>query len=369
MPSPSSSRTRSRSAPSLTLDLGLRYEWHVTPTERDNQFVVFDQDTVSLLRVGVDLDEIYRQNNGNVEPRARRGLDALARTVARCVRGAYGWAVDQPSTTAVRDTAGNPPFAIPLTATGSIALASAAAAAGPTGLAPATVDPQFRNASLQSWNVNVQQQLGRESGGDGRATSVPAAGNLRISRNLNQPVDGIRPFPALSTSSPIRPGAPLGNITQVESTGFSSYHALWVSATQRLARGLAVRRVVYLVEVARYQLAQLVRLRRPGRLRHSEPVRAVGLRRPPSIRAQRNLPAAVYRTPPGPAAGNWRPSSRRRAAIPSTSSPATARSTGCRTPCGPTWSDRSASSARWISGSTRRRSRPSIASAISAGMW
>ena len=62
--------------------------------------------------------------------------------------------------------------------------------------------------------------------------------NLRISRNINQPVDGVRPFPAVSSTSPIRPGAPLGNITQVESTGFSSYHALWVSATKRLSRGL-----------------------------------------------------------------------------------------------------------------------------------
>ena len=34
--------------PSLTVDLGLRYEWHMTPTERDNQFVVFDAATASL---------------------------------------------------------------------------------------------------------------------------------------------------------------------------------------------------------------------------------------------------------------------------------------------------------------------------------
>ncbi len=222
---------------SLTLDLGLRYEWHVTPTERDNQFVVFDAATGSLMQVGVDLDEIYRQNNGNVEPRVGVAWTPSAdgRTV---LRGAYGLSVDQPSTTAVRDTASNPPFAIPLTAAGSIALASAAAATGPTGLAPATVDPQFRNSSLRSWNVNVQQQLAGNLaamvgyfGASGR--------NLRISRNLNQPVDGIRPFPALSMSSPIRPGAPLGNVMQVESTGFSSYHGLWVSATQRLARGVA----------------------------------------------------------------------------------------------------------------------------------
>jgi hypothetical protein len=62
--------------------------------------------------------------------------------------------------------------------------------------------------------------------------------NLRISRNLNQPISGVRPFPTASRFSPILPGAPLGNITQVESTGFSSYHAGWVSLAKRFSRGL-----------------------------------------------------------------------------------------------------------------------------------
>ena len=62
--------------------------------------------------------------------------------------------------------------------------------------------------------------------------------DLRISRNINQPVNGVRPFPAVSAESPIRPGATLGTITQVESTGFSSYHALSLTATKRLSRGL-----------------------------------------------------------------------------------------------------------------------------------
>ena len=66
--------------------------------------------------------EIYRQNNTNVEPRLGVAWTPSAdgRTV---VRAAYGWAVDQPSTTVVRDTAGNPPFATPLTASGAIPLA------------------------------------------------------------------------------------------------------------------------------------------------------------------------------------------------------------------------------------------------------
>ena len=222
--------------PNLTLDLGLRYEWHVTPTEADDQFVVFDAERASLLRVGVDVDEIYQENDANVEPRLGVAWTPSAdgRTV---VRAAIGWAVDQPSTTVVRDTAGNPPFAIPLTASGSIALANAVTTTRPIGLAPVTVDPRFRNSSLRSWNVNVQRQLATDLAA--MVGYVGSSGkNLRLSRNLNQAVDGVRPFPAVSSTSPISPGAPLGNITQVESTGFSSYHALWVSATKRLSRGL-----------------------------------------------------------------------------------------------------------------------------------
>ncbi|HEY7056803.1 MAG TPA: TonB-dependent receptor [Vicinamibacterales bacterium] len=223
----------------VTLDLGLRYEWHVTPTERDHRFVVFDAATVSLQQVGVDIDnEIYRQNNRNVEPRVGVVWDVVGdgRTV---LRGVYGRAVDEPGTTAVSGTAANPPFAQPLTAAGSIPLSSAIDRTQATALAPVTVDPRFRNASVQSWNVNVQRQL---------AGSVAAmigyfgsqGNDLRISRNINQPIDGVRPFITLSSSSPILPGVPLGNITQVENSGFSSYHALWVSVTQRLSRGWQV---------------------------------------------------------------------------------------------------------------------------------
>jgi hypothetical protein len=220
----------------ITLDLGLRYEWHVTPTERENRFVVFDAASASLLRVGVDLDEIYRQNNRNVQPRIGVAWDLSSdgRTV---LRAAYARTADQPGTTAVRDTAGNPPFGLPLTANGSIPLGSAIATTRPLGLAPATIDPDFTNASLQSWNVNLQRQLARDV-----AVTVGYMGsrgkNLRISRNINQPVNGTRPFPAVSAASPIVPGVPLGVITHVESSGFSSYQAGWISVTKRLGHGL-----------------------------------------------------------------------------------------------------------------------------------
>ena len=176
------------------------------------------------------------ENATNIEPRVgfawTPGADG--RTV---LRAAYGWAVDQPSTTVVRDTAGNPPFAVPLTASGAIQLSNAAATTQPVGLAPATVDPSFRNASLRSWNVNVQRELARDV-----AVTVGYFGSsgthLRLSRNLNQRVAGVRPFPAVSATSPISAGRPLGDITQVESTGFSNYHALWLAARKRLSASL-----------------------------------------------------------------------------------------------------------------------------------
>jgi len=221
---------------SLTIDLGLRYEWHMTPTERDNQFVVFDAATASLVRVGVDVEKIYRENNRNFQPRL-----GLAWTVTgdgkTVLRAAYGHAVDQPGTTTVNGTAGNPPFATPLTATGAIPLGAAVSLTQPIGLAPSTVDPNYRNASLRSWNANVQRELARDL-----AATIAYFGargrDLRIARNINQPVNGVRPFPALSASSPIRPGATLGTITQMESSGFSSYDAFSLIVTKRLSRGL-----------------------------------------------------------------------------------------------------------------------------------
>jgi hypothetical protein len=220
----------------LTLDLGMRYEWHVTPVERDDKFVVFDPDTRSLLRVGVDTrGGIYRQNNRNFEPRVGIAWD-LARNGNTVVRAAYARAVDEPSTTAVRDTAGNPPFAMPLTRAGSIPLESALDSTRPTGLAPPTVDHGFENASMDWWNLNVQRKLRADMALAGGYLGSRGA-HLRLSRNINQPVGGVRPFQAISPASPIWPNMPLGNITQVESRGFSTYNAAWVAVTKRLSRG------------------------------------------------------------------------------------------------------------------------------------
>src|SRR4030095_1416761 len=141
----------------------------------------------------------------------------------------------QPMTSIVTGLSGNPPLAIPLTFSGPIHLNEAADVAGPAGLAPQSIDHDFENAYMQSWNLNVQREF---------LDTVVMVGYLGSSgthlitrRNINQPVNGVRPFPALSGSGPILPNTPLGNVTEVGSSGNSSYNALWVTAARRLTKG------------------------------------------------------------------------------------------------------------------------------------
>ena len=284
---------RVRVAGTVSLELGMRYEWHVTPTERDDRFVVFDPRGESLVRVGVDVDEIYHQNNRNIEPRVGIAWDVSGRG-RTVVRAAYGRTVDQPSTTAVRDTAGNPPFGTPLAVAGSIPLVRAIDVTRPTGLAPATVDQAFRNAVLDSWNLNVQRQISPTT-----AVTIGYLGSrgadLRISRNINQPVNGVRPFATVAESSPLLPGTPLGNIVQVESSGFSSYHGAWLSLSKRLSRGLQ-----FDTSYTWSKSLDTNSLNSSGfAIQDSHDIanqyRLVGLRCTPPVRAERDICASVHR--------------------------------------------------------------------------
>jgi hypothetical protein len=225
-----------RAHPTLTFDAGLRYEWNVTPTERDDRFIVFDAPTVSLEPVGVHRATVYEQNNHNIEPRVGIAWDP-SRDGRTLIRAAYAFTVEQPMVNAVLNLTANPPLNTPLTVTGTVPVASAFALAAAGGLAPITVDPRYDNGVTHGWNVNLQREVAR--GLAVMAGYVAARGSqLRLTRNLNQPLDGIRPYRALSTLSPILPGTPLGNITQVESSGTSRYQALWASFSRRLSRGL-----------------------------------------------------------------------------------------------------------------------------------
>jgi outer membrane receptor protein involved in Fe transport len=222
----------------LTLELGLRYDWNGTPSERFNRFVVFDPLSRMLIQAGTNgLNQVYQSNGSNVQPRVGFAWDPF-KDGKTSVRAAYAVLTDQPATNVVTPLSSNPPLATPLAiSAGTITFANAATVAGLSGLAPNSVDRGFDNAYVQSWNFNVQREI--------TPTMAVSAGyfatkgtHLRTSRNINQPINGgARPFPTVSTASLIRPGAVLNNITEIEGTGNSSYNAMWLTANKRFSRG------------------------------------------------------------------------------------------------------------------------------------
>ena len=110
---------------------------------------------------------------------------------------------------------------------------------------------------------------------------------LRIPVNINQfPSTGVRPYPTLSATSPISPGAALGNITEVQSAGWSHYKGLWITANRRMSKGLQGQQLVYPVEVDRHQTVRRHRRQhqrfaaeqlRPGRQRRALPTSTCGI--------------------------------------------------------------------------------------------
>jgi hypothetical protein len=118
-----------------------------------------------------------------------------------------------------------------------VTFANAFTAAGGS-VAPLSIAHNYKDAYVQDWNFNIEQQLSNSVG-----VTVGYYGSkgthLNIERNYNQPINGLKPYPALSASSAIDPGVPLGAVIAVyESDGNSSYNGLWLTATKHYSHGL-----------------------------------------------------------------------------------------------------------------------------------
>ncbi|HKG61275.1 MAG TPA: TonB-dependent receptor [Pyrinomonadaceae bacterium] len=230
----------------LTLELGFRYDWLMSPTERFDRFVDYVPEVNSLIQVNHGIAPVYHTNSRNFQPRLGFAWDPW-KDGKTSIRGAYAILADQPITNLVTGNAANPPFAtsvaLPANTTTQLFNATDPGHAVPgSNISPSSSDPEFDNAYIQSWNLNVQREVRQ-----GLAVTVGYYGSkgthLRLTRNLNQiflnaALNPLRPFPVLSPSSPIGPGVPLQNITFREGTGNSNYNALWVTAQKRMGKGL-----------------------------------------------------------------------------------------------------------------------------------
>jgi hypothetical protein len=227
--------------PALTLEYGLRFEWNGTPTEGANRLVIFDPNSVSLIRTGTNgVGGIYPQNY-NYEPRVGFAWDVFS-TGRTVLRGGYAYMADQPVSGVVTGLASNAPFSTKVSYSNTQApipvetLFQSAAAAG---ISISSTNPNLKNAYTQTFNLNLQQQAPW-----GLVTSIGYYGSvgrhLRAETNQNQPnAAGLRPFPVLSATSPIDPGVSSNsNIGEVNDVGYSNYNALWLVASKNAGHGL-----------------------------------------------------------------------------------------------------------------------------------
>jgi hypothetical protein len=233
----------------LTFELGLRYAWNMTPSEAKTRFVNFVPGTVSLATAS----QPYAQNNKNFQPRVGFSWD-LFHNGNTVLRGAYAYQVDQPISGVITGLASNPPFALPISTAGAN-LATLGATYNPssaTNIAPLFVNPNFTNADIQSWNLNIQQQITKSTAimvgyfgtkgthleDDINVNQYVILGNPTGAQNPLAPAS--RPFQVISASSAFLPGKTLtsASITERDSSSNSRYNALWVTANRRMSNNL-----------------------------------------------------------------------------------------------------------------------------------
>jgi hypothetical protein len=232
----------------LTVELGLRYAWNMTPNEASGRFFNFIPGGANG-SVLVPVSDPYAQNNKNFQPRVGFAWDVFhgGRTI---LRGGYAYQVDEPITGIVTGLINNNQnFAIPLSIGTQKTFAATATSYNsptPSSIAPTWVDPNFKDANVQSWNLNIQQQLNSSTsvmvgyfGNKGTHLENDINGNQTTVLGQVATANAALPFQHLSASSQSFPGAPLAaSFTKRESGSNSIYNALWATVTEKVSHGL-----------------------------------------------------------------------------------------------------------------------------------
>jgi hypothetical protein len=233
----------------FTVNIGLRYAWNATPSEAAGRFTNFDPVTGTL----VPTSQPYQQDNLNFQPRIGFAWDPF-KNGKTSVRGAYAILTQAPTTNIVTGLSGNPPFALPISAssaTNNITIENPSAAVKGTSIGPAAINPGFNNMYAQDWNLTIQRELTPTVGVEVGYVGLKAT-HLQLTQNINQPFvtngfyGSTKPFPTLPLTSAVIPAqclAPnpvcgLNNINQVNSGGNSNYHALWTTLNKHISHGL-----------------------------------------------------------------------------------------------------------------------------------
>jgi outer membrane receptor protein involved in Fe transport len=262
--------------PTLTLDYGLRYEYYGRPSEvngfLNNAYLspngVADENR-SLLSMGIaGLRNIrlrtvgpgrpfsfYNADYNNFGPRiglAWRPSDYPGTVV----RASYGVFFDRMFNNVFGNARVSPPYTVPVNISGVPFGAAPAVNAFTTTLpiAPVVIDPNFRNAYTQRFQLGLQKEVGANMRFEIGYVGARAQRIIRTLRPNMGPAFGqdFRPMNAGAPDLPrsnddFRPIV-IGNMSMRDSGGASSYHSAQLSLQRRFSRGFSLQ--------ANYTLAQ-----------------------------------------------------------------------------------------------------------------
>jgi Carboxypeptidase regulatory-like domain len=241
-------------SPTLTLNVGLRYEYATPPVVRDNRLANFDPatETMILAKGGSTFDRsLIHPDRNDWAPRSGFSYSPRSGWV---VRGAYGVFYSHTVRQGREGMLGfNPPFLVDnlilSNAFGPSAVASAAVFrlrdGYPQGLLTNATspfllrrgqDPNQRSPYIQQFNFGIQRQLARDL-----LLDVAYVGNkgtkLPGFRNLNTPA--VITNPNGTQSAGLRPYLNLGDIQWMENRALSNYNALQLGLEKRFSGGLS----------------------------------------------------------------------------------------------------------------------------------
>jgi Carboxypeptidase regulatory-like domain/TonB dependent receptor len=242
-------------APSLTLNLGLRYEFSTPPMEKQNRFVNFDPSTgkeIAAKDGSIYARALVHPDENNFAPRFGFSYSPAAPWV---IRGAYGIFYSHTVRQGREGLLGfNPPYLVDnllqTNVTGPAAVASAApfrlqngfpAGLLDPGSLSTTVmrraqDPNQRTPYIQQYNFGIQRELTPNL-----LLDVAYVGNKGVKlpgfRNLNSRSVITNPNGSQSAGPRLYPT--FGDIQWMENRVLSNYNSLQVSLMKRWSRGLS----------------------------------------------------------------------------------------------------------------------------------
>jgi hypothetical protein len=245
--------------PRLTLNLGLRYDLFLVPTERVNKIASFDPRT-NTLRVAGDREafinsagvleirpkagvgrHLWKTDKNNLAPRVGLAWRPFgdARTVIRAGFGTFY--NHQIVGNGITPLSRNSPFRLrqtsgPIlgTAAPSTFLDLANPFRGNPSVVPPGIQEDFRTAYVNQWSFGVQRELGRNF-----VLDVSYLGST--SHKLPMPWNINQAPPGAGSIASRRPYQGYGSITGgfVSSIGNAAFNAMQVRAERRFSRGLS----------------------------------------------------------------------------------------------------------------------------------